>query len=517
MMQAEPQTAPSGGPSTEEPTSQPQEAQAVAPWPHPYPPPHEMAPPPTADGSAPPPGYPPYPMYPYPPYGAPYPPPPGAPGAPAQQPRNGAPAPPPGAYPPPPPGAWGYPPYPMPPYDPNNPQGAPPPPPYPYDPYYPYPPPPPGAPTTEVQHAPPPPQPVAILTHPIPPSETKIVHQASPSAAVPKKTKSVRRKKKMYSDFVGVTYNKTHAKYQSCITHYRKQHYLGRYKLAVDAALAYDESARLLKGSSWKVNFPTRDAYEAAKAKELETLGHRRDKVDVAQSLAAVAMKVEEIAANVNKAPGMGWKGGTGRHGMVHLPPAGHRVEFVLPEGHGAPGAHRPSLLHGPGAAVFHGNSQGKTPAAVVIKGAAATPGLSKVTPSPTFLFGEPPPPEASPPDSVKKQLHPPETPIPETPHVTKHVMGTASKNTPDSVMRPKVLSYRKGGTAEGATAKSEGASPRKEGSPAAKSPKKQSPAYKSPAAKSPRAKPMVMQNGTLAAASALMDLGSPSPEKDDE
>ena len=33
-------------------------------------------------------------------------------------------------------------------------------------------------------------------------------------------------------------YNKTHAKYQACITHYRKQHYLGRYKLAVDAALA---------------------------------------------------------------------------------------------------------------------------------------------------------------------------------------------------------------------------------------------------------------------------------------
>lgn len=62
-----------------------------------------------------------------------------------------------------------------------------------------------------------------------------------------------RKKKKMYSDFVGVTYNKTHSKYQACITHYRKQHYLGRYKLAVDAALAYDESARLLKGSSWKV------------------------------------------------------------------------------------------------------------------------------------------------------------------------------------------------------------------------------------------------------------------------
>ena len=73
----------------------------------------------------------------------------------------------------------------------------------------------------------------------------------------------------MYSDFVGVTYNKTHAKFQSCITHYRKQHYLGRYKLAVDAALAYDESARLLKGNSWKVNFASRKEYEVAKVKEM--------------------------------------------------------------------------------------------------------------------------------------------------------------------------------------------------------------------------------------------------------
>ena len=79
--------------------------------------------------------------------------------------------------------------------------------------------------------------------------------------------------KKMYSNFVGVTYNKTHAKYQSCITHYRKQHYLGRYKLACDAALAYDESAKLLKGKAWKVNFPTRQAYEQEREKEIHHIG----------------------------------------------------------------------------------------------------------------------------------------------------------------------------------------------------------------------------------------------------
>ena len=88
-----------------------------------------------------------------------------------------------------------------------------------------------------------------------------------------KKTSSkIPRRKKMYSDYVGVTYNKTHAKYQACITHYRKQHYLGRYKLAVDAARAYDQSAKLLKGDGWKINFPTDEDYEVAKALEIEVL-----------------------------------------------------------------------------------------------------------------------------------------------------------------------------------------------------------------------------------------------------
>jgi len=78
------------------------------------------------------------------------------------------------------------------------------------------------------------------------------------------------RRKKMYSDYVGVTYNKTHNKFQACITHYRKQHYLGRYKLAVDAARAYDVSARELKGNGWKINFQTDEEYEKAKEKEIE-------------------------------------------------------------------------------------------------------------------------------------------------------------------------------------------------------------------------------------------------------
>ena len=93
-------------------------------------------------------------------------------------------------------------------------------------------------------------------------------------------TKTTRRKK-MYSDYVGVTYNKTHAKYQACITHYRKQHYLGRYKLAVDAARAYDESAKLLKGNGWKINFNSVEEYERAKAREIAVLAKSNKNIDI--------------------------------------------------------------------------------------------------------------------------------------------------------------------------------------------------------------------------------------------
>lgn len=84
------------------------------------------------------------------------------------------------------------------------------------------------------------------------------------------------KKKKMYSDWVGVTFNRTHKKYQACITHFRKQHYLGRYMLAVDAAKAYDMAAKELKGPGWKVNFDDEDEYLTAK--ELEMQKHFKQK-----------------------------------------------------------------------------------------------------------------------------------------------------------------------------------------------------------------------------------------------
>jgi hypothetical protein len=70
-------------------------------------------------------------------------------------------------------------------------------------------------------------------------------------------TKSVRRRRRCA------------ATYQACITHYRRQHYLGRYRLAVDAALAYEVSAEVLNGVGWKVNFRSRGEYEDARAREI--------------------------------------------------------------------------------------------------------------------------------------------------------------------------------------------------------------------------------------------------------
>ena len=141
-------------------------------------------------------------------------------------------------------------------------------------------------------------------------STTKKRKKAADGTKKASKSNKDDRRQKMYSNYTGVTYNKTHAKYQACITHYRKQHYLGRYKLAVDAARAYDESAKLLKGSGWKINFGTIEDYELAKKEELEHLmekeraeeeaaaaegsGSRKKKKKVtARDLAHIAVKIQ--------------------------------------------------------------------------------------------------------------------------------------------------------------------------------------------------------------------------------
>ena len=77
--------------------------------------------------------------------------------------------------------------------------------------------------------------------------------------------------------------------------------------MTVNAALAYNESAKLLKETGWKVNFKTLEEFEAAKVRELKSFFGKGNgtgsisEVDVAGSLATVAMKVEEIALYVQE------------------------------------------------------------------------------------------------------------------------------------------------------------------------------------------------------------------------
>jgi len=227
----------------------------------------------------------------------------------------------------------------------------------------------------------------------------------------------------MYSDFVGVTYNKTHAKYQACITHYRKQHYLGRYKLAVDAALAYDESARLLKGSSWKVNFQSRRDYEEAKFRELESVGKMGGcVVDVAGSLAAVALKVEEIASNVCQ---------SGAVRKVRMNSS--HVGFYLFDGHS----------HEPRRKCHHGISRGETEK-IPLLGQMPIPAMTKVTPSPTLQMSSLPEQQELSTSPITNELGSLETPLPLSPNPTRHALGS-EKSTPDSVIRPTVLTFKQG------------------------------------------------------------------------
>ena len=179
---------------------------------------------------------------------------------------------------------WQYPPYPI--YPPTGYQVG----------YFPYPIPPP---CVHEPHMQPPQvkQPCVANTakkRPLSTSHNKSVHTIQvPTRQQSHQTKS--RKRKMYSDFVGVTYNLTHAKYQVTVTHYRKQYYLGRYKLAADAALAYDEAAKLLKGPNWKVNFSSNEAYEKARKEEIQRIG-TVDENAICQS------KVKEmLASNMSK------------------------------------------------------------------------------------------------------------------------------------------------------------------------------------------------------------------------
>lgn len=93
----------------------------------------------------------------------------------------------------------------------------------------------------------------------------------APSPAPPTSHKTS-KKRRQYSSYTGVTYNKTHKKYQACLTHNRKQHYLGRFATECEAAWAYDLEARRMKGADWKgLNFFSKADYKTNLSSELQS------------------------------------------------------------------------------------------------------------------------------------------------------------------------------------------------------------------------------------------------------
>jgi len=94
-----------------------------------------------------------------------------------------------------------------------------------------------------------------------------------------------------YSNFIGVSFNNN--KYLARIRFKSKLHCIGYWRLETDAAMAFDEAAKLLRGADFsKVNFSSRQDYLAARAKELEKI-ELSSRVSV-DNLSTIAMMIQK-------------------------------------------------------------------------------------------------------------------------------------------------------------------------------------------------------------------------------
>ena len=94
------------------------------------------------------------------------------------------------------------------------------------------------------------------------------------------------------SGYIGVSYEnrkspwKAQTKFKGITAH------LGQFALKTNAAMAYDEALKLLKGPNTTTNFANLEEYERAKKKELAETGLSND---VSMSSVAIAAKVSDI------------------------------------------------------------------------------------------------------------------------------------------------------------------------------------------------------------------------------
>jgi NACalpha-BTF3-like transcription factor len=80
--------------------------------------------------------------------------------------------------------------------------------------------------------------------------------------------------------YKGVSKSTGQTNYQVKISHNKKQLNIGFYQLESDAAYAYDEAAKLLKGPSWKRNFKANDDYIEAREIEIKQMGVDSDEIE---------------------------------------------------------------------------------------------------------------------------------------------------------------------------------------------------------------------------------------------
>jgi len=101
------------------------------------------------------------------------------------------------------------------------------------------------------------------------------------------------------SEFRGVSENKLWGMYGASIRHGGKDFYLGRYKLLLDAALAYDSAARVLKGPNWDkgLNFASKQDHRNLREMELK---QRRLNVDLEQTLTAISSKLDGVVSKIH-------------------------------------------------------------------------------------------------------------------------------------------------------------------------------------------------------------------------
>lgn len=105
----------------------------------------------------------------------------------------------------------------------------------------------------------------------------------------------------------GIEYKQSSGTYRAKVYYRATIHHLGDYELACDAALAYDEAVRLLKGSksdpAMTLNFKNKKDYLTLRALETKTRGVS---VDLKAALAAMSSPIQEVATKIRREKSQG-------------------------------------------------------------------------------------------------------------------------------------------------------------------------------------------------------------------